>query len=244
MKDRFPRLSYANVVATLALFVALGGGAWAATQLPRNSVGAKQLKKNAVVTAKIKKEAVTGAKIRKGTIDGSRLNLASIGTVPSATKAGSATTAGDASTLAGAEAATYLDRVAQATSNTIATGIGAETDTDVTPSASGPLKVTVPAGVGYVVAEATASFASPAGAMGTELWVEPDATCLSSSFGWFNRVFGRLQGTGDVDELVQSLAFPVTPGTHAFRLCARSSSASTLVSRALILTTVARGAGG
>ena len=31
-------LSYANVMATIALFIALGGGAYALTTLPRNSV--------------------------------------------------------------------------------------------------------------------------------------------------------------------------------------------------------------
>jgi hypothetical protein len=33
-----PRLTYANVIATLALVLALGGGAYAAIQLPKNSV--------------------------------------------------------------------------------------------------------------------------------------------------------------------------------------------------------------
>jgi hypothetical protein len=37
------RLSYANVVATLALFIALGGGAYAAFALPADSVGTRQL---------------------------------------------------------------------------------------------------------------------------------------------------------------------------------------------------------
>jgi hypothetical protein len=46
-------LSYANVTATLALFVALGGGAYAATQLPANSVGTKQLKDRAVTPVKL-----------------------------------------------------------------------------------------------------------------------------------------------------------------------------------------------
>jgi hypothetical protein len=72
-------LTFANVVSCLALFVALGGSAFAATQLAKNSVGSKQLKKNAVTTAKIKKEAVTGAKIK----------LSSVGTVPSAAVANS-----------------------------------------------------------------------------------------------------------------------------------------------------------
>jgi hypothetical protein len=49
-----PRLTYANVTATLALFVALGGSSYAALQLPKASVGAKQLKKNAVSSPKVK----------------------------------------------------------------------------------------------------------------------------------------------------------------------------------------------
>lgn len=48
------RLSYANVVATLALFIALGGGAYAATKLPKNSVGPTQLRRNAVTSSKVK----------------------------------------------------------------------------------------------------------------------------------------------------------------------------------------------
>jgi hypothetical protein len=49
-------LTYANVAATLALFLALGGAAYAATQLPKNSVGTKQLRNGAVTTAKIAKK--------------------------------------------------------------------------------------------------------------------------------------------------------------------------------------------
>ena len=48
------RLTFANVVASMALFVALSGGAYALT-IPKNSVGAKQLKRNAVTRSKIKK---------------------------------------------------------------------------------------------------------------------------------------------------------------------------------------------
>jgi len=49
-------LTYANIAATLALFLALGGGAYAATQLPRNSVDTAQLKKEAVTAGKIAKK--------------------------------------------------------------------------------------------------------------------------------------------------------------------------------------------
>ena len=46
-------LTYANVMATIAVFVALGGGAYAAIKLPANSVGTKQIKKKAVTPAKV-----------------------------------------------------------------------------------------------------------------------------------------------------------------------------------------------
>lgn len=49
-------VSYANVVATLALIFALGtGGAYAATKLAANSVGTKQIKNAAVTRAKLAK---------------------------------------------------------------------------------------------------------------------------------------------------------------------------------------------
>lgn len=62
MKKRLPKLTYANVIASIALFVALGGAA-AAAGLSRNSVGPRQLKRGAVTAAKIHKAAVTAGKL-------------------------------------------------------------------------------------------------------------------------------------------------------------------------------------
>jgi len=62
MKRFRPRLTYANVIASLALFVALGGSAVAAG-LAKNSVGPNQLKKGAVTAKAIRKQAVTAGKI-------------------------------------------------------------------------------------------------------------------------------------------------------------------------------------
>lgn len=60
MVQRFVRhLTYANVVATVALFAALGGGAYAALRLPRNSVGTAQLRNNAVTPRKVKNGSLT-----------------------------------------------------------------------------------------------------------------------------------------------------------------------------------------
>ena len=47
------KLTYANVMATVAVFIALGGVSYAAIKLPKNSVGAKQLKKGAVTPVKL-----------------------------------------------------------------------------------------------------------------------------------------------------------------------------------------------
>lgn len=57
-----PKLNYANVIATLALFVALGGAAVAAA-LPRNSVGARQLRRGAVTTRALRHNVVRAGKI-------------------------------------------------------------------------------------------------------------------------------------------------------------------------------------
>jgi hypothetical protein len=52
------KLTYANVISTLCLVLLVAGGtAYAATKLPKNSVGARQLKKGAVTAAKLSKSA-------------------------------------------------------------------------------------------------------------------------------------------------------------------------------------------
>ena len=55
--------SYANVVASIALFVALGGTSYAALKLPRDSVGAEQIRKGAVDTAELHYRSITGDKL-------------------------------------------------------------------------------------------------------------------------------------------------------------------------------------
>jgi len=71
------RLTYSNVIATMALFVALGGVAVAAG-LPRNSVGPNQLKRGAVTAAKIRKQAVTSAKLAPKSVIAGKLGPNSV----------------------------------------------------------------------------------------------------------------------------------------------------------------------
>jgi hypothetical protein len=65
MMKRFrPRLNYANVIATLALFLALSGGVvWAASK-----ISGKQIKANSIPGNRIKKNTLTNNRIKKGTI--------------------------------------------------------------------------------------------------------------------------------------------------------------------------------
>jgi hypothetical protein len=93
MKRVGSHLTYANVMATIAVFVALGGVSYAALKLPKNSVGTKQLKKNAVTTPKLKNGAVTAAKLKPGILSGAPTNSSKPGTVSGATHAISADTA-------------------------------------------------------------------------------------------------------------------------------------------------------
>lgn len=62
------RLTYANVTATIALFLALGGGAYAANQmrLPKNSVGTKQLRKSSVNSTKVKDGSLLSSDFKSG----------------------------------------------------------------------------------------------------------------------------------------------------------------------------------
>lgn len=70
------RLTYANVMSSIAIFFVLGGGAAYAAK----KIGSNQLKANSVTTAKIKKNAVTSKKIKNGSVTTAKLaNNAVIG---------------------------------------------------------------------------------------------------------------------------------------------------------------------
>jgi trimeric autotransporter adhesin len=72
------KLTYSNVIASTALFIALGGAAVAAG-LPRNSVGPRQLKRGAVTARAIRKHAVTSGKLAPGSVVNGKLAPNSIG---------------------------------------------------------------------------------------------------------------------------------------------------------------------
>lgn len=113
MKLISKRLTYANVMSSIAVFLILGG----ATAFAAKKIGSNEIKGNSITTGKIKKEAVSSSKIKKnaistakianGAVTGAKLNLGTVGTVPNATHAINADNANNANTVGG-QAATRI----------------------------------------------------------------------------------------------------------------------------------------
>jgi hypothetical protein len=60
------KLTFANVMSVVAVFIALGGVGYAALKLPKNSVGTRQIKKKAVTPAKLSPKAIAKFKGAQG----------------------------------------------------------------------------------------------------------------------------------------------------------------------------------
>jgi hypothetical protein len=115
MLTRF-RPRYANVTSTLALFVALSGGAYAAASLPARSVGPAQLKKDAVVRAKIKSNAVNGSKVAGNSLSGADIDESTLAKVPAAALADGA---GHANSAAALDKITYKSATGSAPAGSV-----------------------------------------------------------------------------------------------------------------------------
>ena len=66
MRSLRARLTYANVMSSIAVFMVLGGSAYAAATLPKNSVGSKQIKSNAVSSSKVKNGTLLAKDFKAG----------------------------------------------------------------------------------------------------------------------------------------------------------------------------------
>jgi hypothetical protein len=122
-------LSYANVIASLALFAALGGSAYAASQINGNNIV-----KHSIGANKLKNETITSKQVKKNSLNSSVIDLSTLATVPSAqtavtansaTTANTATSAGSANSAGSAEHANSADSATNA--NHAATAGDAET---------------------------------------------------------------------------------------------------------------------
>jgi hypothetical protein len=118
----FRHLSFSNVIAVIALFVALGGAAYAGSKINgktivNKSIGGGKLKNETITANKIKKGTITSAQIAPGSINSTQINVSTLTTVPSAQTAATATTATTADT---ARTATTAETATKADSATTA----------------------------------------------------------------------------------------------------------------------------
>jgi hypothetical protein len=115
------RLTYANVVASIALFIALGGTSYAVAtgsidsrEIKNNSVRGADVRNSSLTGADVRNNRLTGADIRNDRLTGADVLESSLAKVPSAGAADTANTANSANTaniatLAGSVLQTFRD---------------------------------------------------------------------------------------------------------------------------------------
>jgi hypothetical protein len=92
MRRLIERLSYANVIATLALFVALGGTSYAVLHVSsddvvNNSLRSRDVRNNTLRSRDIRERAIRARDVRRDSLGSGAIKESTLGTVPKATDA-------------------------------------------------------------------------------------------------------------------------------------------------------------
>jgi hypothetical protein len=196
------RLTYANVMSSIAVFLVLGGAtAFAASQLGKNSVGSKQLRKNAVTSAKIKNNAVTGPKlqngavtdekIKAGAVTGAKIQLSTLGTVPSAS------TANTAANLAGQQS--FFIRLNGGESQTIATNgsVSLIATCDANLAGNDRVRILAQTTLGGAILDGIDNLSGPGG---TGEFLEPSTPDEKREFAAFSDTTGDIDVGANIDQ--------------------------------------------
>jgi hypothetical protein len=106
------RLTYANLMATVAVFIALGGSSYAAItvtgkNVKDSSLTGKDVKNSSLTGSDVKNSSLTGSDIRNNRLTGSDILESSLGKVPTAAAADRAGTASNADTVGGKSASAF-----------------------------------------------------------------------------------------------------------------------------------------
>jgi len=67
-----PRFTFANIMSSVAVMIALGGTSYAAIKLPRNSVGTAQVRNNAINSAKVRDGSLLSKDFKYGQVVGTK----------------------------------------------------------------------------------------------------------------------------------------------------------------------------
>jgi hypothetical protein len=195
------RLSYANIIATVALFVALGGTVYAS-----NKINGKQIKPN----------SIPGNRIKDGTLTGQKIKAATLGPVPAAS---------NADTLDGLPPSAFLPasgiRADGAASAQHISGFKSINFTDILSKS-----FTVPsAGFAYLTASVTSEADGKAGILCIRLTL--DGTPLVKENSQAHRITtgGELSDTDFVGSTSIMIVAPVSAGAHIVAIQAREEGA-------------------
>jgi hypothetical protein len=115
-------LTYANVMSTLAVFMLLGGSAYAAatingSRLKNGTVSGKKLRYNTISGRKIRPATIYGAKIRQNTLTDREVDMSRLGKIGSARLADTATNATNAGKVDSKDASQLVDRCPSGTTD-------------------------------------------------------------------------------------------------------------------------------
>ena len=110
------RLTYSNVMATIAVFVALGGTSYAVAtgsidsrEIKNNTVRSKDIRNNSVTSRDLRNNSASGSDVRNDSLTGDDILESSFGTVPSANRADTAARAETATSASTASNASALE---------------------------------------------------------------------------------------------------------------------------------------
>ena len=193
------RLSFANVVSVIALFVALCGSAYA---IGRHSVGNAQLRDGSVSTSKLQDHAVTGSKI----------NMSKLGAVPSATNATNAVNATNATHATHATHANNANNANDATNATNALSASTVAAGGVRAGALGPITTVSASAQVPVHQEGSVYVQCPDGAVvlsggatTSSIYVTPTLDRKSDPNGWRYDVYNGGADPADITVLAYCL---------------------------------------
>lgn len=222
MKPIRKRLTYANVMSTIAVFLVLGGAsALAAAQLGKNTVGAKQLKKKAVTTAKIKNGAVNAGKLANGSVGTLQLGQAAVTSEKLAANAvGTGKLAdGSVSSAKLGNSAVTTSKLGDGDVTSAKLGGSAVTNTKLDQDAVTTGKITD----GAVTASKLATQYLPAATVGV-----PVAGANVSSTGTVRKSFNRFGGAPTVEKVATGVYNLTFPGLEEQALFTKSIALATL----------------
>ena len=109
------RMSSAHVVSFVALFVALGSGAYAATVAPKDSVNSNSVKDETLLSQDVKDGTLRGKDVAPDGLGGLKIKESTLSTVPHAANADNAVNATKAGTATSANSANSAGTAATAT---------------------------------------------------------------------------------------------------------------------------------